>query len=319
MDFGLPITNWRGYIREVHLGPDPTCDQRKKSVTIGGATSFPFHDFEGSQPHPPLIAWEIPDNLPTNWVTPLPAEFEEYGNDTEAWVKKAEQEGAPLICLTLTSTNPDNRSYDINQTIQRIQSLVDHVSVPIILRGVGSPEHQGTVLSTIAEALDGRNCVLASAVDENYKTIVAAAMAFDHTIVAESPIDVNLAKQLNILITDMNFPTEKILIDPLTGGLGYGLEYTYSVMERIRLQALNGDPMMQMPFICFVGDEAWKVKEVRVTEDERPDWGDQSKRAILWEVATAMPLLLAGADILVMRHPAAIQTLHRTISSLYSK
>ncbi|OGL45214.1 MAG: hypothetical protein A2161_21400 [Candidatus Schekmanbacteria bacterium RBG_13_48_7] len=224
-----------------------------------------------------------------------------------------------MICLSLRSTNPDGLNRSIDETIELTKTILNTINVPLILKAVGSPEHQGDVLSKCAEALEGENCLLASADEHNYKTIVAAAMAFGHTLVAETPIDVNLAKQLNILITDMNFPPEKILIDPLTGGLGYGIEYTYSVMERIRLQALNGDAMMQMPFICFVGDEAWRVKEVRVSQNEKPDWGDQEKRAILWEITTAMPLLHAGADILVMRHPEAIRQIDYAVAELITQ
>ena len=141
---------------------------------------------------------------------------------------------------------------------------------------------------------------------DNYKTIAAACIAYNHTLVAQSPIDVNLAKQLNILLTDMDFPQERIVMDPLTGALGYGLEYTYSVMERIRLAALGGDGMLDSPLVCLVGEEAWKVKEVKLTAEEEPLWGEQRSRGINWEVGTAMSVLLAGADVVALRHPESL-------------
>jgi len=141
-------------------------------------------------------------------------------------------------------------------------------------------------------------------------------MAHNHFLIAESPIDVNIAKQTNILITQMNFPKEKIIMDPLTGALGYGLEYTYSVIERIRLQAFNGDEMVQMPIISFVGQESWKVKETKVSQDKEPMWGDQEKRGILWETTTAVSLMLSGANILVLRHPYSVTFIKETINKL---
>ena len=200
-----------------------------------------------------------------------------------------------------------------------VKNIISEVNVPLINQGPGSSEKQNDVLNKCGEAASGRKCILASALDDNYKTITATCQAYGHLIVAESPIDVNLAKQLNILISDMSFSPDRIIIDPYTGGLGYGLEYTYSVMERIRLQALAGDPMLNMPFICFVGKEVWRAKEVKINESVEPLWGNMEKRGIRWEAATAISLLLSGANILVMRHPEAIKTVKKAINKLMEK
>jgi acetyl-CoA decarbonylase/synthase complex subunit delta len=152
--------------------------------------------------------------------------------------------------------------------------------------------------------------------DKNYRTIVAGALAHDHLVVASSPIDVNLAKQLNILISDMRLPLERVLMDPTTGALGYGLEYTYSVMERLRIAALTGDGMTQQPMICFVGEESWRQKESRTAEGVPEEWGDLEKRGITWEIVTATSLLESGADILVLRHPKTIAAMRETIDKL---
>jgi acetyl-CoA decarbonylase/synthase complex subunit delta len=156
------------------------------------------------------------------------------------------------------------------------------------------------------------------AVQDNYKTIVAAALADGHNIIAESPIDINIAKQLNILISDMGLPLERIVIDPTIGALGYGLEYAYSIMERARLAALSGDKTVASPFICFVGQEAWRAKEAKASITEFPSWGPEEKRGILWETLTATALIQTGADILVMRHPKAVEKVNNYIESLMS-
>jgi acetyl-CoA decarbonylase/synthase complex subunit delta len=154
--------------------------------------------------------------------------------------------------------------------------------------------------------VSGEGLVLHSACQEDYRTLAAVCVAYGHILVAESPIDLNIAKQLNILLSESNVDLDRVLIDPLTGGLGYGLEYTYSVMQRIRLAALGGDAMLNPPVICVLGDEVWKAKEVKVAEEKEPLWGDIEKRGIRWEVATALPLLEAGADVIVFRHPEAL-------------
>ncbi|MDD2654028.1 MAG: acetyl-CoA decarbonylase/synthase complex subunit delta, partial [Candidatus Omnitrophica bacterium] len=144
-------------------------------------------------------------------------------------------------------------------------------------------------------------------------------LADGHSIIAESPIDINIAKQLNILISDMGLSAERIVINPTIGALGYGLEYAYSIMERGRLSALNGDKMLAMPYICFVGYEAWRAKEAKASEKEFPAWGKEKERGIAWEMVTSTALLQAGADILVMRHPQAIQEVQKTINQLTGK
>jgi acetyl-CoA decarbonylase/synthase complex subunit delta len=185
--------------------------------------------------------------------------------------------------------------------------------VPLVVKGPGAGARQNEVLARVAETFQGERLALHSAAQEDYKTLAAVAVAYGHVLVAESPIDLNIAKQVNILLHDANVDLDSVLIDPLTGGLGYGLEYTYSVMERIRLAALGGDPMLNCPVVCLVGEEAWKAKEAKVSDGPEALWGDRRARGINWEVATALPLLQAGADLLVLRHPEALRTLRAQI------
>ncbi len=290
---------------------------RAFSIEVGGESCLPFLHMEGEMPRRPVIAWEIPDIRPDDWVETVREPYAAVLDDPAAWARLVvERMGARLLCLDLRGTNPDRQDRPAAEAAALVKKLLAEVKVPLIVKGPGAGAKGNEVLTACAEAAQGERLLLASAVEENYKTIVAGAIAYGHAVVAETPIDVNLCKQLNILISEMQFPPERIVIDPLTGGLGYGLEYTYSVMERIRIQALGGDAMMQMPFICFAGAEVWKSKEVKVSVEKEPRWGDRAKRGVLWEIATAVPLLHAGAGVLVMRHPEAIAAVEKTIDGL---
>jgi len=314
MELEIPVKKWSGKIRAVTIGTE------KNSITIGGEDTLPFHHFEGSIPNKPIIAFEVRDIYPSDWLDVVKEPYGEYLKNPVEWAKVAvEKYNADMVCLNLLSTHPDRENRSADEAAELVNNIISEIDVPLIIQGPGSSEKQNLVLNKCGEAVAGKRCIMASAVEDNYKTITATCQAYGHMVVAETPIDVNLAKQLNILISDMNFPPERIIIDPLTGGLGYGLEYTYSVMERIRLQALGGDVMLQMPFICFVGQEVWRVKEVKVSESVEPMWGDMKKRGICWEAATAITLLLSGADILVMRHPEAINIVRKAVDKLMEK
>jgi len=310
-----------GTVRKIRIGNTRSDGgTRAFSIEAGGESCLPFHHFEGEMPLRPVIAWEVPDVRPDDWCETVKKPYAEFLGDPVRWAEYVSGEkGARLICLDLRGARADKENRSADECAGLVRGVLGAVSVPLIVKGPGQGEKGNEVLSACAEAAQGERCLLASAVGEEYKTLVAAAIAYGHGIVAESPIDVNLCKQLNILISDLDFPLDRVAIDPLTGGLGYGLEYTYSVMERIRLQALSGDGMMQMPFINFVGSEVWKAKEVKVPEEKEPLWGDREKRGVLWEIATATALLYAGADILVMRHPAAIAAVEKAIDGLMIK
>lgn len=310
-----------GVIKIVRIGNTPADGgTRAFSIEVGGQNCLPFHHFEGTYPNRPVIAWEVTDVCPDDWCDTVAEPYRGVFSDPIVWAKSVvERRGARLLCLTLRGTHPDRENRSAADAAGLVTRLLKEVNVPLIIKGAGPGEKQNQVLSACAESAQGERCLLASAVEEHYKTPVASAIAYGHAVVAETPIDVNLCKQLNILISDLHSPPDRIVIDPLTGGLGYGLEYTYSVMERIRLQALDGDSMMQMPFICFVGQEAWKAKEAKVPEEKEPLWGDKTRRGVLWEIATAASLLHAGADILVMRHPDAIAAVEETIDELMNK
>jgi acetyl-CoA decarbonylase/synthase complex subunit delta len=320
MPVEIPKESWTTRVLEVTLGATP--DQggtRGRTVTVGGESTLPFLHYEGAIPHRPVIAVEVLDKRPTDWSPVLMEDWGSVLDDPVAWAAKGVELGADLVCLRLEGTNPDGDGRSPAEAAETVKSVLQGVEVPLVVLGPGQPEADNDVLSAVAEAAAGERLALGLCEDKNYRTIVASALGYGHLVVASSPIDVNLAKQLNILISDMGLSLENILIDPTTGGLGYGLEYTYSVMERLRIAALTGDRMTMLPFVCIAGLESWRQKESKASEGVPAEWGDIRKRGIAWEINTATSLLLAGADILVLRHPETIQRINKTIDRLMAQ
>ncbi len=317
----IPRETFTGQIRQVTLGA--TKEQggtRKKTVTVGGETTLPFLHFEGEIPNPPAIALEITDSFPAEWSPLLiKAWGEATMKDPAQWAAKAEEVGADLIMIKLTGLDSNGQPYPAKEAVNLVRRVLEATGLPLIVRGPGQPERDNELLTAVADATAGERIVLGLCEDKNYRTIVAAALANNHLVIASTPIDVNLAKQLNILISDMNMPLDRVLMDPTTGSLGYGLEYTYSVMERLRLAALQGDPMVQLPMICFAGEESWRQKESKVGEGVPEAWGDWEKRAIMWEAITATTLIHAGADIVTLRHPRTVNLVRQEIQKLMNK
>ena len=200
-----------------------------------------------------------------------------------------------------------------------VADMLKNIKVPLIIIGCGDDAKDNEILPVCCQAAGGHNCLIGEVTQDNYKTLTVAALADNLSLIAQSPIDINIAKQLNILVSDMGMPKERIVINPTIGALGYGLEYAYSIMERARLAALSGDTMLAMPFICLVGQEAWRAKEAKATEQEFPQWGRERERGIIWESTTALALIQAGADILVMRHPKAVECIGKYIKESQAK
>jgi acetyl-CoA decarbonylase/synthase complex subunit delta len=197
-----------------------------------------------------------------------------------------------------------------------VKAVLAASGLPLIVFGPGQAELDNTLLVAVSEAASGERLLLGICEDKNYRTIVATAMANGHLVDARSPMDVNLAKQLNILISDMGLPLDRIIMDPTTGALGYGIEYGYSVMERLRLAALQGDAMTQLPMLVTPSVEAWKAKESKVGEGVPEAWGTWKDRAVNWETLTAVTLLESGADIVVLRHPETVRRVKTAIAEL---
>jgi acetyl-CoA decarbonylase/synthase complex subunit delta len=300
------LDKWPGKVQEVTIGATKAQGGTRSSVvTLGGQTRLPFLK-EGAAPNRPVVAFEVCDALSEDWPPAMAAAFAGVERDPVAWAQKCvEAYQAQAICLHLTGAHPDSGDKSPEEEAKLVSRMLKAVGVPLIVRGCGDDEKDNKVLPACSEAAKGERLLIGSAVQDNYKTLTGALMADGHSIIAESPIDVNIAKQLNILITDMGLASDRIVIDPTIGALGYGLEYAYSIMERCRLSALAGDKMLAMPFIGFVGQETWKVKEAKSSAAEFPGFGGEKERGISWEAVTAAALLQAGCDMVVMHHPSA--------------
>jgi len=305
--------SYTGRIREIALG------KGDKAVTVGGQTCYPFYQFEGEMPNKPKIAMEIWDMQPEDWPEAALAPFKDVVSDPAAWAKRCVEEfGADMVVLQLKSTDPNGNDAPASEAVATVKKVLGAVKVPVIIWGTANVEKDEEVLKKIAEECQGEKLILGPVEDKNHKGIGAAAMGFGHTVIASSPIDVNLAKQCNILLENLGMPTDRMIIDPTTGGLGYGLEYSYSVMERIRMAALaQGDDKLQLPLINNLGNEVWKCKEAKQPAEEAPLLGDPEKRAVLMEAVGAVAYLMSGSDILMMRHPESIRLVKSYIGLVY--
>lgn len=319
MPVTIPKQKYSGKVREIIIGATAADGgTRSHTVKVGGESTLPFLFHEGQMPNPPRIAVEIADQKPADWS---PLLFEAWGdvvNDVVAWAKAAEATGADLILLRLTGPvqRKDGSTPTAKEARQAVRAVLGATGLPLLVFGPGQADLDNQLMVAVAEEAAGERLVLGVCEDKNYRTIAAAAIAHGHLVNGRTPMDVNLAKQLVILTRDVGLSQDRILMDPSTGGLGYGIEYGYSVMERLRLAALNGDSMTQQPMLVTPGEEAWKLKEAKVGEGVPEAWGDWMERAITWEVLTASTLIQSGADIVVLRHPETVKEVRVAIERL---
>ncbi len=304
--------NYTGKVITVEVG---TGD---KAVKVGGASALPFHTFEGDAGHRPLIAYEVLDALPEDPPDALQAELGAVWDDPVKWALYCQNDlKARAVALRLVSTDPDGQDASPESAAETVKKVLDAIDVPLIILGCFKEAKDGPVLKAAADAARGRNCLIGKAQEENYKTIAAAATSNGHKLIAFSNLDFNLAKQINILLSQADFDINNVLVDPTASALGYGLEYTYSVIERIRAAGLvQNDAMMQPPMFLDLAAVVWKIKEVKASEEDLPEWGDRSERSIHWEASTAISMLMAGAEILVMASPRAVQAVEQTLDQL---
>jgi acetyl-CoA decarbonylase/synthase complex subunit delta len=289
---------------------------RSRPVSIGGATDVPLTARPPSGLRPAL-ALEVWDVVPEEFPVPLGAAFDHSVGSLPAWVRACERYAPDLLCLRLHGTHPDSSDKDPGQAADEARQVAGETGLPIMVVGCDHPEKDALVLPVVCEALEGERCLIGCAVHENYRTLAAAAIAADHSLVAETPIDLNLAKQLNILLDEAGFGRERVVIHHLTSPLGYGLEYTYSIMERSRLAALSGDEYLSQPMVVFVGNESWRVKEATAPSDEAPGWGRPDRRGVSWETTAAVAYLCAGADLIVFSHPESLLRVRKFIDAYW--
>ena len=311
MVFEVPKTAYSGKVKKIVLG---TGD---KAITVGGESVYPFYLFEGEMPHLPRIAMEVWDSSPEEWADAALEPFAGVTDDPVDWAKKCiDDYGAEMIALQLISTDPNGLYRSADEAAEVVKRVADAIDVPLIIWGTANHEKDTEVLSKVAEICQGRSLVIGPLEEGDHKKIGAQAIVYNHTAVASTPIDINLAKQLNILLSNLGVPDEQIIMDPTVSSVGYGIEYCYSVMERIRMAGLTQqDEKLQFPIICNLSKESWKTKEVHLGDNEMM-MGNAKKRGILMEAISAMVLLIAGGDVVIMRHPEAIRLVKETMAEL---
>jgi acetyl-CoA decarbonylase/synthase complex subunit delta len=312
MSFEMIKEKYTGPIMEIELG------KGDNTVKVGGETCLPFYQFEGEVTNKPKVAMEIWDMDPEEWPDAAREPFKDVIGDPAAWAKKCVQEyGADLICLHLRSTDPNEHNVSAEDAVATVKKVNEAIDVPLIVWGTANPDKDSEVLKKVAEDCSGENLIIGPIEDVTHKSIGAAVMGYGHTAVASSPIDINLAKQINILLENLGLPLNKIVVDPTTGGLGYGLEYSYSVMERIKLAAMTfGDDKLQLPIINYIAFDVWKCKEAKQPVEEDPRLGDPERRAVMMETIAATTYLTAGSNILILRHPETVRLVRQYIDLL---
>ena len=306
---------WTSRINTVTLGATQAeGGTRGGTVTVGGQSTMPFLTFEGEIPNPPVLAGFVADT-PPDWPDILKdAIGSEIGSPAE-WAQKAVEEyGVDLISLKMVGADPAGNDASPDACAKVVEEVLKAVDVPLIIWGCGDDEKDNAVLPECSQAAKGENCLIGSAKESNYMTVVAICKADKHKIISEAPVDINIGKQVNILLQDAGFDLKDVVMFQTTAALGYGFDYVYTILERARIAGLKGDKLMAAPQICDVGGEVWRIKEATVDEDILPGWGKLEKRGPAWEATCAGTYLQAGADILVMAHPEAIATVQDLIA-----
>jgi acetyl-CoA decarbonylase/synthase complex subunit delta len=319
MPVEIPQDQWPGVVNTVTIGAADDGGTRTSIVTIGGEATLPFMHFEQPTPNRPVIALEMTPYRPSDWSEVL---LESWGNavdDPATWAAACEDAGADLIELQFGLNDADGEPITGDFAVATTKAVLEATGLPLLVIGPGQAEVDNEIMVPVAEATKGERLVIGLCEDTNYRTIVAAAMANDHLVLGRTPMDVNLAKQLNILMTDMGLPLDRIVMDPTTGALGYGIEYGYSVMERLRLAALQGDAMTQLPLLVHPGQEAWKTKEAKVGEGVPEAWGSWAERGVHWETLTAIALIEGGANVVVLRHRESLANVKNAIAELMTQ
>ena len=309
--------SFTGSVNRVTLGATKdTGGSRTSTVTIGGASNVVYGGSNADAGEKPIIAIDVIDTRPEDWPDILSECYKDVFDNPGNWAEKCVEEfGADLICVKFDGIHPDKADKDAEHAVKVTREILGAVGVPLILWGCGNNEKDNQIMPKVSQAAKGENCLIGTVEEKNYKSLTAIALADSHHLITEAPLDINIAKQVNILVSDMGFPLERIVTFQATGALGYGIEYAYSIQERQRLATLAGDKMMAMPVICDAGYESWRVKEAKLAD--MTEWGNVEDRGPIWEATTAICLLQAGADIIRMRHPRAVATVKNFINQIW--
>lgn len=288
-----------------------------KAIKLGGECTFPFYTFDAPMENAPKVGVEISDMGLAN-IPGIQAYY--AGAESMADIaKKAEaMEGADFVCLRLEGGDPNGENKSVEELIAIVKEVAEAVTCPLVVEGCKNVEKDSELLPKVAEALQGKNALVLSAREENYKAVGAAAgLAYNQKVGAESAVDINLAKQLNVVMTQLGVKAQDIVMNVGSAAVGYGFEYVVSTMDRIKGAALSqNDNMLQMPIITTVADESWSVKEAMASEEDMPEWGALEDRGISMEVQTAAAVLAAGSDAAILKHPQSVATISKMIKEL---
>jgi acetyl-CoA decarbonylase/synthase, CODH/ACS complex subunit delta len=300
MEYKAPVEAYTGVVREVTIG------KGRKSLKIGGENTLPLHFFdEGSNPNPAKFALEVLDMEPQDWAEHLTQPFKDVLADPVKWARRCEELGADAVFLRLVSTDPAVKDSSADGAAAMAKKVAEGINIPLIIYGSGDDKKDGMVLPKVAEACDGMNLLIGPVQKENYEIVGKALLDHGHNASALSPLDINLLKELNVKLCKF-FPAEKIVIDPESAALGYGMEYSFSLMERVKqIGIITKDNMTMMPIIADLGAECWKTKQAKESKEQ----------GLLWEGMTALSLFLAGANILVLRHPETLELIKEMIET----
>lgn len=313
MPFNQKLQKFNAKINTVTIGSGD------KTVTIGGDSTYPFYSFDAPSENTPKIGVEISDMSLENIVSEgIKAYYDGASTIGEMAKKAAAMEGADFVALILEGGDPNGVNKSVDELIAVVKEVADAIDAPLVVEGCKNVEKDAELLPKVAEALQGRNVLILSEKEENYKAIGAAAgLAYDQIVGAESAVDINLAKQLNVVTTQLGVNAQKIVMNIGSAAAGYGYEYVVSTMDRIKGAALSqNDNMLQMPIITPVSAETWGVKEATASEADMPEWGPEEERGIDMEVMTAAADLAAGSDAVILRHPEAVAAISRMIKAL---
>ncbi len=300
-------------IHEVELGVG------EKAVKLGGQNVLPFHTFDAEIANAPKIGVELTDLGMAEYTMPGEQAFYEGCQTVVDMAKRAEtMDGASFLCLHFEGADPNGLNKSVEECVQLAKDVADAVTMPIVIMGCKNVEKDTELFNKCAEALAGKNILVLSARDENYKTVGASAgLAYNQKVGAESAVDINLAKQLNTVMTQLGVNPQSIIMNIGSAAAGYGYEYVASTLDRIRDAALKqSDAMLQMPIMTPVSSDTWGVKESVMAEADMPEWGNQEERGIEMEITTAAAVLAGGSDAVIMRHPSAIATIAKMIAAL---
>lgn len=309
--FTPPIKDYKGSVAEIQLGATKAeGGSREKVVKIGGQSTL--YRFEGGYRNKPVVSFDVFDTAMPSFPKALREKWGDVWDDPAGWAREAVKLGTELVTLHLISTDPRIKDTSPKEAAKTVEDVLQAVKVPLVVGGSGNPEKDPLLFEKVAETAEGEMLLLASAnLDLDFKKIVEAANKFKHNVLSFTSMNITDQQALNRLLFDEGLPKERLVQDPTTGALGYGLDYTYSIIERLKQNALKGDEVLQNPVFCGVTN-AWAAREAWMNE---PNWGAREFRGPLWEVLTAVTVINAGADGMMMLHPEAVRMVKELIDS----